>query len=79
MNCDETHELLYLYLDRETSRWRRWQVRRHLHRCPPCEDGFVFEEKLKVRIRQGCQETVSRELLDRVRASLHQHDDGTEA
>ena len=79
MNCQDTHELLYVYLDRETTRFRRWRIRRHLHRCPPCENGFVFEEHLKGRIRRGCQEQVSRELLDRLRASLHQTDTGTEA
>lgn len=77
MNCDETHELLYVYLDGETSWWRRRQVRRHLRECPPCEDGFVFEERLKLRIRMGCQEQIPRELLDRLRASLR--NDDTEA
>ena len=58
MNCDETRHHLYIYLDGEATILRRWRVRRHLRQCPPCEDGFVFEEHLKVRVRQGCREEV---------------------
>ena len=77
MNCDETHRHLYIYIDGETTMVRRWRVRRHLRRCPPCEDGFVFEERLKVRVREGCREEIPRELVERLRTFLQRHaDDG---
>lgn len=77
MNCTETIEHLYSYLDGETSRLQRWRMKRHLRRCPPCEDGFVFEERLKVRVREGCREEIPRELVERLQTFLRGHaDDG---
>ena len=77
MNCDEALHHLYVYLDGEATMVRRWRMRRHLRRCPPCEDGLVFEGRLKVRVREGCREEVPRELVERLRTFLEGHaDDG---
>ena len=77
MNCDKTRHHLYIYIDDEATILRRWRVRRHLRQCPPCEDGFVFEEHLKVRVRQGCREEIPRQLVERLRTFLQGHaDDG---
>jgi len=73
MNCDKPRHDLYIYIDGEATVLRRWRVRRHLRRCPPCEDGFVFEEHLKVRVRQGCREEIPRELVERLRTFLQGH------
>ena len=71
--CAEAHRQVYEYLDGEISLYRRWKIRRHLRRCPPCQDGFDFETDLKSRIRDGCAEDIPRELLDRLRASLREN------
>lgn len=78
MNCGEAKLHLYTFLDGETSVYRRWKIRRHLRACPPCEHGFVFERKLKVRVAEGCREEIPRELEQRLRAFLRMQDDGTE-
>jgi mycothiol system anti-sigma-R factor len=74
--CAEAHRRVYEYLDGEIGWYRRWQIRRHLRMCPPCEDGFVFETKLQSRIQRGATDDLPRELLDRIRASIRQ--DGTD-
>ena len=79
MNCDETKTHLYTYLDREATFFRRWRVRRHLRRCLPCEDGFSFERRLKLRIRDGCAEEMPQELETRLRSFLREERNRTEA
>lgn len=80
MNCDETQVHIYTYIDGEAGVWRRWRIRRHVRECPPCEKAIVFESRLKIRVREGCREEMPRELEQRLRAFLHQHEtDGTEA
>jgi mycothiol system anti-sigma-R factor len=72
-NCRETQEKVYRYLDSEMGPYRRWQVRRHLRRCPPCTDGFSFESSLKQRVQEGCVDDVPEELLTRIKAFLGQN------
>ena len=71
--CDKSRELMYSYLDGETSVIRRVRIRAHLRRCPPCADGFHFELKLKDRIRKGCCEDPPAELYERLQTFLQQH------
>jgi len=72
-NCEKTQAEVYLYLDHELSLWRRVRIWWHLHRCPPCEQGFAFEMKLKRRIHDDCTEEPPRELYDRLRTFLREH------
>ncbi len=77
MNCDETRHYLYVYLDGEATILRRWRIRRHFRQCPHCEHGYVFEERLKLRVREGCREEMPRELVERLRTLLQgRADDG---
>lgn len=77
MNCDETRHYLYVYLDGEATILRRWRMRRHFRQCLHCEHGYVFEERLKLRVREGCREEMPRELVERLRTLLQGHaDDG---
>jgi mycothiol system anti-sigma-R factor len=77
MNCDETSQYIYVYLDGEANMVRRWWIRRHLRRCPPCEKGLVFEGRLRLRVRESCREELPPELLNRLRMFLQEHaDDG---
>ncbi|MCJ7726338.1 MAG: zf-HC2 domain-containing protein [Acidimicrobiia bacterium] len=64
---------MYTYLDREITVIRRIRIRVHLHRCPPCADGFHFESKLKDRVKSGCRDDPPAELYDRLRTFLQQH------
>lgn len=73
-SCAEAHRKMYTYLDGEIGWYRRWRIRRHLRRCPPCQDGFDFEAKLKQKIRDGCAEDIPRELFDRLLASLRENE-----
>lgn len=73
MNCDETAEHIYVYIDGEANMVRRWRIRRHLRQCPPCEHVLVFEERLRVRVRESCREQIPPELADRLRAFLQGH------
>ena len=43
MDCEYTIQQVYFYLDGELTSYRRWQITRHLNRCPPCKQGFDFE------------------------------------
>ena len=71
--CEKSAAKMYSYLDREMTVVRRMRVKVHLRRCPPCADGFDFEERLKQRIRRDCREEPPPELYDRLRAFLQQH------
>jgi mycothiol system anti-sigma-R factor len=68
--CEEAHKRVYTYLDGEIGRYRKWKIKRHLRRCPPCHGGFGFEEKLKMKIRGDCVDDVPEELYDRLSAFL---------
>ena len=47
MDCDKASYRVYRYLDGELTVWRRWTIRRHLDKCPPCAQGFDFEIELR--------------------------------
>ena len=58
MNCRETLEHLYEFLDRELTPDVERQVREHLEACRPCVQHFDFEqaflEFLQARCRARC-------------------------
>ena len=71
--CDKSARVMYTYLDKEMTVFRRMRVKLHLRRCPPCADGFHFEVDLKDRIRRDCYDEPPAELYDRLRTFLQQH------
>lgn len=71
--CEKAATKVYRFLDGEMIWYQRVVMRWHLRRCPPCHDGFDFEESLKARIRQGCLEAMPAELDSRLRAFLREH------
>ena len=77
--CDEARARVYHYLDDEIGWWKRARIRRHLRRCPPCEDGFRFERKLQVKIREDCADEVPPELMDRLRRFISEEAEGSGA
>jgi mycothiol system anti-sigma-R factor len=55
MNCRETAERLYEYLDRELTPEDERRVRAHLADCPPCGHQFDVEEAFLRFIRARCR------------------------
>jgi mycothiol system anti-sigma-R factor len=70
-DCDDALANVYSYLDREANRYRSWRIRRHLHECDGCERAYVFEERLRIVIRERLHEEVPDEFLTRLRQALH--------
>lgn len=70
VDCGETIQRLYHYLDGELTDDRRRQIQRHLDECPPCVDAYGFEMDLRQVVANRCRDRVPPALLDRVRAAL---------
>jgi mycothiol system anti-sigma-R factor len=61
---------MYHYLDGELTVWRRWKMRRHLNRCSPCADGFVYEVEFRQIIAMRCRDETPDELRQRIVGAL---------
>lgn len=70
MNCKETVAILQTYVDRELSEAEVVEVRAHLEACPPCLNHFKFEERLKMLVRQRCDEKAPPGLRERISQRL---------
>ena len=79
LNCDETIERLYFYLDGELTEARRVEITRHLDMCGPCVGAFGFEAELRKVIANRCKDHVPDSLVARVAEALQEeysHQDG---
>ena len=63
MDCDKAIYRVYDYLDGELTVWRRWTIRRHLDKCPPCAQGFDFEIELRQVVSMKCRDEAPAEPL----------------
>jgi mycothiol system anti-sigma-R factor len=70
VDCNETIEILYHYLDGELTEERRVVIKRHLDDCPPCLHAFDFEAELRVVIADRCKDRVPESLRQRIHAAL---------
>lgn len=70
MDCEQTIRQVYPYLDGELTTLRRWQITRHLNRCPPCQHGFEFEVELRQVIASRCHDEVPYELKQRIAEAI---------
>jgi mycothiol system anti-sigma-R factor len=70
MDCEKASARMYRYLDGEMTVWRRWKISRHLHRCPPCADGFDFEVEVRQVVAVRCRDDVPPELRRRIADAL---------
>ena len=70
MDCDKAIYRVYGYLDGELTVWRRWTIRRHLGKCPPCAQGFDFEIEIRRVIAVSCREEAPAELRHRIGQAL---------
>ena len=67
MNCKETMARLQTFLDRELSEADVREVRMHLEACPPCQNHFTFEERLRILVKtRGCPERAPVSLRDKI-------------
>jgi mycothiol system anti-sigma-R factor len=70
VDCDETIERLYVYLDGELTDERRVQIARHLDLCGPCVRAYGFEAELRKVVASRCKDRVPESLVARVAAAL---------
>ncbi len=70
VECDETIERLYSYLDGELTEQRRIEISRHLDLCGPCVGAYGFETELRRVIANRCKDHVPDTLLARVADAL---------
>lgn len=67
LDCKATIARLQTFLDRELSEAEIQEVKMHLGACPPCQNYFHFEERLKMLVRQhACREKAPVSLKDRI-------------
>ena len=50
--CDRCEQLLQPFLDRQLDEFERGEAEAHLERCSYCRRRYVFEEKLRMYVRQ---------------------------
>jgi mycothiol system anti-sigma-R factor len=72
MDCEKATYRVYHYLDGELTVWRRWFVKRHLKRCPPCARGFDFEMVVRRVVASKCRDEPPADLVRRVGEALGQ-------
>ncbi|HXY92957.1 MAG TPA: mycothiol system anti-sigma-R factor [Acidimicrobiia bacterium] len=74
MDCDKAIFRVYHYLDGELTVWRRWSITRHLHRCPPCAQGFDFEVELRQVVSAKCRDEAPEELRRRITEAIARYE-----
>jgi mycothiol system anti-sigma-R factor len=70
MDCEKASYRVYHYLDGELTVWRRWTIKRHLGKCPPCAQGFDFEVELRQVVSMKCRDEAPDELRRRIAEQL---------
>ncbi|HEY7105426.1 MAG TPA: mycothiol system anti-sigma-R factor [Acidimicrobiia bacterium] len=70
MDCEKAIYRVYLYLDGELTVWRRWTIKRHLDKCPPCAQGFDFEVELRQVVSAKCRDEAPPDLRRRIAEQL---------
>ncbi len=70
VDCDESIERLYFYLDGELTEERRIEITRHLDLCGHCVGAYGFETELRRVIASRCKDHVPDELITRVADAL---------
>jgi mycothiol system anti-sigma-R factor len=70
MDCDKAADRMHHYLDGELRVWRRVTITRHLRRCPPCAQGYVFEIEVRQIVASRCRDEMPPELKQRITDAL---------
>lgn len=74
VDCSETIERLYHYLDGELTDERRIKIRHHLDDCAPCVGAFDFESDLRKLIANRCKDHVPDSLRQRVHDAISEEE-----
>jgi mycothiol system anti-sigma-R factor len=77
VDCDETIERLYHFLDGELTEERRIAIQRHLDECHHCLDAFDFEAELRQVIASKCRDKVPDNLRERVAEAIRREQSTT--
>ena len=72
MDCEKASVRVYGYLDGELRFYRRWTIRRHLDKCPPCAQSFDFELEVRQIVSTKCRDECPDELRIRITQALQQ-------
>ena len=75
-SCERALSLAHRYIDGEMIWFRRRRVEWHLNRCQQCDEGFLFERRLKQRVHDGCREEIPIVVYERLRAVLREYSQG---
>jgi mycothiol system anti-sigma-R factor len=70
IECRETVERLYHFLDGELDEQLRVRIEVHLKGCPPCGDIVAFEASLRRVVAARCRENLPDELRERIAEAL---------
>jgi anti-sigma factor RsiW len=65
-DCIECEQMLQPYLDRVLSAAEVAEAKEHLATCDRCARRYVFEEKLRMFVRQAAETPISPELKQRL-------------
>jgi len=67
MNCEESMEMLWQFLDKELDGEATGELQRHLEECRHCFSKAEFEQRLRAMVRRSCScEQAPPELRERL-------------
>ena len=75
-SCEKALSDAQRFIDGEIVWFRRIRVERHLHRCRQCDEGILFERRLRQRVHDGCHEEMPTVVYERLRAVLREYCQG---
>lgn len=64
--CEECEKLLQPYLDKQLSDSERAEAEKHLEVCAYCRKRYVFEERLRMFVRQAAVEEMPPDLKQKL-------------
>ena len=71
-HCEDLAERIERFLDGELDAAEARELGTHLDDCLPCTEERELRARLRELVREGCAERAPSELVDRVRARLHE-------
>ena len=71
-HCEDLAERIERFLDGELDASEARELDAHLDDCLPCTGERDLRSRIRELVREGCAERAPVELVDRVRARLHE-------
>jgi mycothiol system anti-sigma-R factor len=69
-SCHSALERIYPYLDGELTRYKKFQIKRHLGKCNVCSGVYSFEDRLKNVIGAAAADDLPIDAMDRLKTML---------